>query len=288
MILALLAVTAVLGSSRLRGLRVAGARPDHRPGRHRLRHRPAAAHLRPAAARRRHRHRGRRGRRSSRSARPCGSPPTCAARPPTSSRSASRGWASEDWSAPGSPGCAARRSASRSVRCRPAARRSRRSCPTSPRSGSPSTPRSSATGAIEGVAGPEAANNASAAGTLVPMLALGLPTNATAAVMLAAFTTYGIQPGPLLFEREPQLVWALIASLFIGNTLLLVHQPAAGARCGPSCCRSRGPTCTPGSCSSRRSGAYSVNLQAFDLVDPAGARRARLRRCGASASRSCR
>ncbi|WP_405822122.1 tripartite tricarboxylate transporter permease [Streptomyces sp. NBC_00838] len=77
-------------------------------------------------------------------------------------------------------------------------------------------------GAIEGVAGPEAANNASAAGTLVPMLAIGLPTNATAAVMLAAFQSYGIQPGPLLFERESALVWALIASLFIGNLLLLL------------------------------------------------------------------
>ena len=59
-------------------------------------------------------------------------------------------------------------------------------------------------GAIEGVAGPEAANNASAAGTLVPMLALGLPTNATAAVMLAAFTSYGIQPGPLLFQTRAE------------------------------------------------------------------------------------
>ena len=72
-------------------------------------------------------------------------------------------------------------------------------------------------GAIEGVAGPEAANNASAAGTMVPMLSLGLPTNATAAVMLAALVSYGIQPGPLLLQREGDLVWALIASLFIGN-----------------------------------------------------------------------
>lgn len=77
-------------------------------------------------------------------------------------------------------------------------------------------------GAIEGVAGPEAANNASAAGTLVPMLALGLPTNATAAIMLAAMMGYGIQPGPALFEAEGDLVWTLIASLFIGNLLLLV------------------------------------------------------------------
>ena len=77
-------------------------------------------------------------------------------------------------------------------------------------------------GAIEGVAGPEAANNASAAGVLVPLLTLGLPTSATAAVLLAAFQQYGIQPGPLLFENEPELVWSLIASLFIGNFLLLV------------------------------------------------------------------
>ena len=62
-------------------------------------------------------------------------------------------------------------------------------------------------GAIEGVAGPEAANNASAAGTMVPMLSLGLPTNATAAVMLAALVSYGIQPGPLLLQREGDLVW---------------------------------------------------------------------------------
>ena len=84
-------------------------------------------------------------------------------------------------------------------------------------------------GAIEGVAGPEAANNASAAGTLVPLLALGVPTTATAAVLLAAFQQYGLQPGPLLFEREPQLVWGLLASLLIGNAmLLLLNLPLVG------------------------------------------------------------
>src|SRR5262249_61323939 len=72
-------------------------------------------------------------------------------------------------------------------------------------------------GAMEGVAGPEAANNASAAGVLVPMLTLGLPTSATAAIMLSAFQSYGINPGPLLLQSQPQLVWGLIASLFIGN-----------------------------------------------------------------------
>ncbi len=77
-------------------------------------------------------------------------------------------------------------------------------------------------GAIEGVAGPEAANNASAAGTLVPLLTLGLPASATAAVLLAAFQQFGLQAGPLLFEREPEFVWTLLASLYIGNVLLLV------------------------------------------------------------------
>lgn len=77
-------------------------------------------------------------------------------------------------------------------------------------------------GAIEGVAGPEAANNASAAGTLVPLLTLGLPTTATAAIMLAGFQQYGLQPGPLLFVSNPQLVWGLIASLLIANLMLIV------------------------------------------------------------------
>jgi len=77
-------------------------------------------------------------------------------------------------------------------------------------------------GAIEGVAGPEAANNASAAGTLVPLLTLGLPTTATAAIMLAGFQQFGLQPGPLLFVTNPQLVWGLIASLLIANFMLLV------------------------------------------------------------------
>ncbi|GAA2342651.1 tripartite tricarboxylate transporter permease [Saccharopolyspora halophila] len=77
-------------------------------------------------------------------------------------------------------------------------------------------------GAIEGVAGPEAAASASAAGTMVSMLTLGLPTTAVTAVMLSAFQQYGIPPGPLLFEKEADLVWTLIASMFIGSVMLLV------------------------------------------------------------------
>jgi len=84
-------------------------------------------------------------------------------------------------------------------------------------------------GAIEGVAGPEAANNASAAGTLVPLLTLGLPTSATAAMMLAGFQQYGLNPGPLLFADKPDLVWGLIASLYIANVMLLVlNLPLVG------------------------------------------------------------
>ena len=77
-------------------------------------------------------------------------------------------------------------------------------------------------GAIEGVAGPEAANNASAGGSLVPLLALGIPGSGTTAVLLAAFQMYGLQPGPLLFEQDAQLTWGLIASLYVSNVLLLV------------------------------------------------------------------
>jgi len=77
-------------------------------------------------------------------------------------------------------------------------------------------------GAIEGVAGPEAANNAAFSGVLVPLLTLGIPTSATAAILLLAFQRYNLQPGPLLFANSPDLVWALIASLYVGNVMLLL------------------------------------------------------------------
>lgn len=84
-------------------------------------------------------------------------------------------------------------------------------------------------GAIEGVAGPEAANNASAAGVLAPLLSFGLPTSATAAMLLTAFQQFGIQPGPGLFTNNADLVWGLIASLYIGNVfLLLLNLPLVG------------------------------------------------------------
>ncbi|WP_309066537.1 tripartite tricarboxylate transporter permease [Microbacterium sp.] len=85
-------------------------------------------------------------------------------------------------------------------------------------------------GAIEGVASPESANNAAANANFVPTLALGIPGGATTAVLLGAFTIFGLQPGPLLFETQPELVWGLLVSFFIGNVLLLVlNLPLAPA-----------------------------------------------------------
>ena len=84
-------------------------------------------------------------------------------------------------------------------------------------------------GAIEGVAGPEAANNATVTAALIPLLTLGIPTSNTTAILLGAFQNYGIQPGPQLFTASAALVWALIASLYIGNLMLLVlNLPMVG------------------------------------------------------------
>jgi len=119
-------------------------------------------------------------------------------------------------------------------------------------------------GAIEGVAGPEAANNAAAAGTLVPLLTLGLPTSATAAIMLAAFQQYGLQPGPLLFQHEPRLVWGLIASLYIGNAMLLVlNLPLVGL--WVRLLTIPQPILYSAILILSSAGAYSVNRSAFDV-----------------------
>ncbi len=77
-------------------------------------------------------------------------------------------------------------------------------------------------GAIEGVAGPEAANNSDTAGAMVPLLTLGIPGGGATAVLLGAFIMYGIQPGPLLFQNRPDLVWGLVDSMYIGNIMLLI------------------------------------------------------------------
>ena len=120
-------------------------------------------------------------------------------------------------------------------------------------------------GAIEGVAGPEAANNASAAGVLVPLLTLGLPSSATAAVLLAAFQQYGLQPGPLLFSSRPDLVWTLIASLYIGNVMLLVlNLPLVGVWARVMLVPR--PLLFGGILVLASLGAYSLNRSILDLV----------------------
>jgi putative tricarboxylic transport membrane protein len=120
-------------------------------------------------------------------------------------------------------------------------------------------------GAIEGVAGPEAANNASAAGMFVPLLALGLPVTATASILLAALTSYGIVPGPTLMTDQPDLVWTLLASLLIGNTLLLViNLPLAPL--WARLLRIPRPQLYAGILFFASLGAYSVNQDPFDLA----------------------
>lgn len=119
-------------------------------------------------------------------------------------------------------------------------------------------------GAIEGVAGPEATNNANAAGALMPLLTLGLPTSATAAVMLVAFQQYGIQPGPLLLENEPDLVWGLVAALLIGNAMLLVlNLPLVGL--WAKVLNVPTPYLYAGIVTFSMLGAYSINNSVFDV-----------------------
>ena len=124
-------------------------------------------------------------------------------------------------------------------------------------------------GAIEGVAGPEAANNANAAGALVPLLALGIPTSGTAAVMLAAFSQFRIDPGPMLFAEQPLLVWTLIASLFIGNALLLViNLPLI--KMWVQVLRVPAPYLFAGILVFALVGAYTIRNSAFDLLVAVG------------------
>ena len=120
-------------------------------------------------------------------------------------------------------------------------------------------------GAIEGVAGPEATNNANAAGALMPLLTLGLPTSATAAVILVAFQQYGLQPGPLLLQQEPDLVWGLVAALLIGNLMLLIlNLPLVGL--WAKVLHAPTPFLYAGTVSFAVLGAYSLSQSVFDVI----------------------
>src|SRR5215210_4460201 len=91
------------------------------------------------------------------------------------------------------------------------------------------TPERFGNGAIEGVAGPESANNAAAGGAFIPLMTLGIPPNVVMALLLGAFVIHGLQPGPLMMSQNPALFWAIVVSMYIGNVMLLVlNLPLVG------------------------------------------------------------
>ena len=120
-------------------------------------------------------------------------------------------------------------------------------------------------GAIEGVAGPEAANNATVTTAMIPLLTLGIPTSNTTAILLGAFQNYGIQPGPQLFTTSAALVWALIASLYIGNVMLLIlNLPMV--KVWVQLLKIPKPQLYAGILIFATVGAYGMRQSAFDLV----------------------
>jgi len=121
------------------------------------------------------------------------------------------------------------------------------------------------TGAIEGVAAPESANNAAAQTSFVPLLTLGIPANAVMALMIGAMTIQGIIPGPQVMVRQPDLVWGLIASMWIGNLMLLViNLPLVGV--WVSLLRVPYRLLFPAIIAFCCIGGYSVNNSSFDVV----------------------
>ena len=115
------------------------------------------------------------------------------------------------------------------------------------------------------MAGPEAANNAAITATLIPLLTLGIPTSNTTAILLGAFQNYGIQPGPQLFDTNGALVWALIASLYIGNVMLLIlNLPMIGL--WVKLLKIPKPPLYAGILIFATVGVYGMRQSAFDLV----------------------
>jgi putative tricarboxylic transport membrane protein len=120
-------------------------------------------------------------------------------------------------------------------------------------------------GAIEGVAGPETANNAGVGGAMVPLFTLGIPGSATTALLLFVFMMYGLQPGPQLMDTNPELIWAIIASMYIGNVMLLVlNLPLVGLfaqilKTPPAMLYS-------GVIAFSVLGAYALNFNVFDML----------------------
>lgn len=119
-------------------------------------------------------------------------------------------------------------------------------------------------GAVEGVAGPETANNAHANGALIPLFTLGIPASPTIAVLMGAFLQQGLTPGPTLFAEHSDIAWTIIASLFIGNILLLVlNVPLVGL--WTSILRVPYPILTGLILMFMVVGAYTINFSVFDV-----------------------
>lgn len=124
-------------------------------------------------------------------------------------------------------------------------------------------------GDLRGVAAPEAAATASAIGSFVPMLTLGVPGSGTTAVMMGALTLYNITPGPVLFDTKPELVWGLIASLFIGNIILFIMNVPM-VRVFSRVLAVPGWLMVPGILCVSYIGVYAINAGTFDLMMVAG------------------
>jgi putative tricarboxylic transport membrane protein len=132
------------------------------------------------------------------------------------------------------------------------------------------TPERFGQGAIEGVAGPESANNSATSGALVPMLALGLPSGAVPAIMLAAMMIHGIAPGPLLIQEQPAMFWGVIASMYVGNAVLLIlNLPMVGLFV--NVLRVPYPYLYPSLLAFATLGVYAVNNSVVDVWIMAGA-----------------
>ncbi len=120
-------------------------------------------------------------------------------------------------------------------------------------------------GDLRGLAAPESANNSAATGSFIPMLTLGVPGSGTTAVMMGALTLYNITPGPVLFDAQPQLVWGLIASLFVANVmLLLMNVPMV--RLFASMLSIPPRLLVPGILAVSFIGVYAINATRFDLL----------------------
>ncbi|VFR25672.1 Tricarboxylate transport membrane protein TctA [plant metagenome] len=120
-------------------------------------------------------------------------------------------------------------------------------------------------GDMRGLAAPEAANNSAATGSFIPMLTLGVPGSGTTAVMMGALTLYNITPGPVLFDAQPQLVWGLIASLFVANVMLFVMNVPM-VRVFASMLSIPSWLLVPGVLAISFIGVYAINATTFDLV----------------------